>query len=577
GHPASPDALAVAEQQKVTVIPARGRITVNFGVERPLRFREKGLHVLQVKFLEPDQLPADDSRTLAFPVRDSLRVLIVDGKPDPMPSRRGGTSLRRALLPDEASAAFTPARPQVITPDEFLNPVADYLSNVDCIYLCDVPAPGAELAAKLDRFLKRGGAVVVGLGPSSAGPASRAEYNRYFFNEGNGILPSPLGEIVTVANPDDPGFRLYAEEEDYRRAPLKLFLDEKVRGGLIMAPFKSYVRLEPPPQKSPPVTPSPEIAPEGAARRVLSFSSGSQTGVHRRDDPAVVEWTRHRGRVILFTSSFNEDWNDWPPLPSYLMFQQELLRFAAANPDRHTLRVGDAIEEFYPAKFAGATATITGPGSLNTSVSLSMHEEGAFASFRETALSGLYRIRVSDQPDRVFAVNVPESAAGSNGGTGSESDLKQLELSELKPLGSPQIVTEVGDVKPTPQSGAEITSAPKPHGPAIARFAVLLALAILALEMFISWRWGPSRAAGAGTATGSARPVERRPFLRVLSTLGALIPLAAAAFIIATLIHYESTGELLGFLPPAIQEDIQRAAGVPQAQPGEGTKWRLER
>ena len=577
GRPESPDSLAAVEQQKVGVVPARGRVTVKFGLERPLRFREKGLHVLQVKLLEPDGLPADDSRSLAFPVREGLNAVLVDGRPDPIAARRGATSLRRALLPDDASAGFTPARPRVLTPSEFMDPVAGDLANVDCVYLCDVPNPTADLAAKLDAVLKRGGAVVVGLGPGSSAAASRAAYNRFLFNDGNGILPGPLGDVVTVADPNDAGYRLAAEEEEYRRPPLEFFLDEKVRGGLIMAPFRTYVRLDPPPRKGTPAASSPDPAPEGAARRVLSFvpAAGSAPG-GRRPDPAMVEWTRHRGRVVLFTSTFNEDWTDWPPLPSYLMFHQELLRFAAANPDRHTVRAGEVIEEFYPAAAAGRTAAVSGPGSLSASVTLAMHDEGGVARFTDTRLSGLYKLRVEDQPDLVFAVNVPESAAGANGGVGSESDLRQLDVSELKPLGPVQVVGDAGDVKPSAESGAEVTSAPKPHGPMIARFAVMAALAVLAAEMLIAWRWGPARAAGAGTASGSARPVERKWWLRLLSTLGALVPLAAAVAVLGTLVHYEQTGDLLGFLPPATLEQIEQEAGVPKAQPGEGTKWRLE-
>ena len=202
---------------------------------------------------------------------------------------------------------------------------------------------------------------MIGLGPNAAAPASRAAYNRFFFNDGNGILPGPLGDVVTVASPTDPGFRLAAEEEDYRRPPLEFFFDEKVRGGLIMAPFRSYVRLEPPPRKSPPATPSPDPAPEGPARRVLSFVSAGPTAPGRRPDPALVEWTRHRGRVVVFTRSFTEDWNDWPPLPSSLMFHQELLRFAAASPTGTPSAPARRSRSSTPPRPSGI-AKLTGPG-----------------------------------------------------------------------------------------------------------------------------------------------------------------------------------------------------------------------
>jgi hypothetical protein len=101
-------------------------------------------------------------------------------------------------------------------------------------------------------------------------------------------------------------------------------------------------------------------------------------------------------------------------------------------------------------------------------------------------------------------------------------------------------------------------------------------LAILALEMLVAWRWGPSRAAGIGVGSGSVRPAERKFYLRVLSTAVALVPLALAVGILATLAHYERTGNLLGFLPESYRQSVEQAVGVPAAQPGEGTKWRLE-
>ena len=153
-----------------------------------------------------------------------------------------------------------------------------------------------------------------------------------------------------------------------------------------------------------------------------------------------------------------------------------------------------------------------------------MQDEAGAARFLDTRLSGLYRIRVDGQPDSVFAVNVPEIAAGS----GSESDLRRVDSAEFKSLGPTQVVTDAADARPTTASGAALTTDPKPHGPVIARAAILFALVILALEMFLAWRWGPARSTGAGSATGSARPVERKWYLRVISTAAALVPLAVA-------------------------------------------------
>ena len=80
-----------------------------------------------------------------------------------------------------------------MTPSEFLAPSAGDLIGIDCVYLCDYPFPNRELAAKLDGVLKRGGSVVIGLGPQAA--ANRADYNRVLFDDGNGILPAPLRKL----------------------------------------------------------------------------------------------------------------------------------------------------------------------------------------------------------------------------------------------------------------------------------------------------------------------------------------------------------------------------------------------
>ncbi len=562
GRPAAPDALVPIEQQKLKVVPAGGRATITFGLDGKVRFLEKGNHVLQVKLLEPDDLPADDARSLSITVRDGLRAILVDGKADPTPLRRGAGYLQRALYPPDARPADTPARPRSMTPAEFLDPSAGDLSGVNVVYLCDIPTPTPELVTKLDALLKRGGGVVIGLGPNAA--ANREAYNRILYDDGKGILPAPLGNVITATGPDDLGFRLAADEEDYRKPPLLFFLNEKIRGGLIMAPFRTYMGLE--------------TSLEGRARRILSFVPAGAPPVavgsagSKQPDAALVETLRHRGRVLLFTSSFNEDWNDWPPLPSYLMFQQEFIRFAATSPGRHTIQVGDAIEEFYPPATAGQTATLNGPEGISASLPLILRDEAGLARFSDTRLSGLYRLRLSEHPDQVFAVNPVEAAPGA----GYESDLRRTDGSEIRSVGAVQVVSEIGDVQPSAESGAVLVSGPKPHGPTIARVAVLVALAVLVVELLLAWRWGPSRAAGAGTATGSIRPVERRFSVRLLSTTAAMVPLLLAGCAFFTLAHYEKTGNLLGFLPDQTQQQIESSAGVPAAQPGEGTRWRLE-
>lgn len=562
GRPTSSgvETLVPVEQKVIDAVPAGGRAAATFTLEGPGRFQTRGLHVIQVRLVEGDDVPADDTRSVVADVRAGLNVVLVDGKPDPEPLRRGAEYLFRALYPPGAKPSETPARPRVITPAELADPAVGDLSAVDCVFLCDVPSLTPATVAKLEAHLKRGGGLVIGLGPNAV--ANRDLYNRLLYADGGGMLPGPiLG--ATIVGPDDPGFRLAADEETYRRPPLVAFRDDNSRAGLVTVPFRGYARLDAP--------------PDGRGRRILSFvpagAPAVAPGSAAKPDAAVVELPRHRGRVVVFTGTFNTDWTDWPVLPSFLPFAHELLRFAAGNPDRHTLRVGDALEEFFPPATIGLTADLTGPDGVTATLPIVSQDETGVARFADTGVSGLYRLGVGGGRDRVFAVNVPESTPTG----GAESDLRRIDPSDLKSLGPIQVVPDVSEVKPTAESGGgAIVTKPKDRGPSVARVAVLVALVVLALETFLAWRTGPARAPGAGTAGGSAKVVERRWYFRLLGNVAVLAVLAAVGFALFAVVHAERTGNLLGFLPDDTRARLEAAAGVPAAAPGEGTRWRLE-
>jgi Mg-chelatase subunit ChlD len=545
------EALASVEQKPLDILPVGGRTSVKFELTGPHAFRDPGVHVVQAKLVDGDDLAADDSRALAVEVRDGIHVRLIEGKADPDPERRAATFLARALYPPGAKPTTTPLRPKTLSAAEFLDPNVGELTGVDCVFVCDVFNPTADLAAKLDAVLRRGGTVVVGLGPNAA--ASRARYNEVLYREGNGVLPGALAEPVAKPTPDAPGFRLYADEDEYRKPPLLPFGNDRARAALTGVPFHSYVKLD---------------IPDGRARRILSFArpQAAPDAKGEKPDPALVEWPRHRGRVYVFASSLNDDWNDWPKPPNYLMFWHEFVKYSVANPDRHTLRAGEPIEEFFPASAAGLSAGLTTPDGRSASIPLVLQDEAGVMRFADTAVSGLYRAGVGGSRDRVFAVNPPEVPP-----TGpTESDLKRIDRDDFKAVKSLQFVEDVDEVRPTDASGATVTTQPKPWGPHVARFAVTAGLIILALELLLAWRLGPSQAGGA------ARPAGGRFVVRAAGTLAALLPLAVAGLLLFAVAHEQRTGHPLGFLPHDIRSAIETAAGVPAAAPGEGTKWRLE-
>jgi len=567
------EAPAAVATESTPAIPAGGRAAASFTLDgSKTGFLTPGVHLIQVKLDNGDELPADDSRAVVVEARDGLHALIVDGKRNEAdPLRRAGEYLARALVPPGSRPSDTPARlhrpggrwPEspsdrwMLSYGEFADPAVGDTTGADCVYLADVPTVTPAMAARLEAHLKRGGGVVIGLGPNAV--AARDTYNRVLYADGKGVLPAPLGELVSVPA-DAPGFNLSADDAEYRRtgSPLAAFRDDNPRAGLVGVPFRGYVKMT-----------------DGGARRVLSFAPAGPGTAGAKLDPAVLEWPRFRGRVVVYTSSLNRDWTEWPIFPSYLEFQHELLRFAAANPDPHTARVGDALEEFFPAAAAGLTAGVTGPEGIGGDTPVTLRDESAVARFADTRLAGFYRMRLTDPRerapgdgrDRVFAVNPAGDA---------ESDLKRVTPDEWKSVGPVQVVSDPSEAQPTDGSGTGVVTQPRPHGPDLARWAAWALLALLAAESTLAWWLGPARAGG-----GATKPISRHPVWRALGTVVAAVPLLLCLAAVALAVRVELTGDAFGFLPDAARDTaegaIARAAGVPPAPAGESNRVVLER
>src|SRR5262249_26546961 len=175
--------------------------------------------------LPGDALPADDTRAVGVDVRDGLDVALIDGRPSADPDRRGSSHVSWALHPPGFPLTETPARlfrpgerpPEsaddrwVLSPAQLTDPALGDLTGADCVFLLDVPNPSRELVGKLEAHLRRGGGLVIGLGPNAA--ASREAYNRLLYNDAKGILPGRLGDPVAVDPLFTPGFQLAADDE----------------------------------------------------------------------------------------------------------------------------------------------------------------------------------------------------------------------------------------------------------------------------------------------------------------------------------------------------------------------------
>jgi hypothetical protein len=572
----APFVLNPVQQTKVDLKP--GPNAVNFSY----RFPSAGDYVLQVR-AEADVLDLDDVRSAVVTVQETLPVVLVNGKPAAEPYDRATQWLKVALNPFPANGPIpsnVPARPRVLTLAQFADASLGDLSNCDCVFLCDVPRLSEFELRRLDLLLRRGGGVVFSLGPD----VDLEAYNRLVFRTGHGILPARLlGRQSTAAK---TCFNLHADDKAFHEFPLAAFAADRDRFSLLSARFRQYVRAE-------------AVEP-GRTRTILTFRPGANwsnvAGQNQLKatasketarlgsmpipgDPALMEMRRYRGRVLLFTSTLNMDWNTWPVSPSFAPFMQELLHDAVAGRrQEQAFSVGEVLEEYLQPGDAGLHAAFTLPDGHVESAETALYDDVGILRWTNTEQSGIFRATIGDYPrDYLFAVNVP---AALDSQLGSESDLQRTNLAELQsayPTASFQVVTGLEEIKHDGPRDSE----PSPANPAqgagkfIARWLLLTMLVLIVAEVVLAWQLA-RHGKEAPEATSKDFAMGRRiADLLCLVWAGLLlIILVVPTFLV--LLHAAWTGDFLAFLPDGFRIGIETRLGVPPPSTGEELHWRIE-
>ena len=302
------------------------------------------------------------------------------------------------------------------SPTALYDPAYTALERYGVVILANVSSLSGKEIARLERYVRQGGALFLFLGDL----VDLKHYNEEIFREGKGLLPARLlgikgdssrktYERLHVTIPDHPAVEAFKPEEMrayildprfYRRA--KVAEEKKERGVAVIARF------------------------------------GGPTG-----DPAIVEKSFGRGRVLLFASSADAEWSTFPARMSYPIFIQEATTYLAqASSTRKSLVMGDPYESYLsPAQYAKEILLTTPVGdSIEKGLDKVRGERDRFRLYHgDTARAGLYELKFhtvlpsdkeeAKEPVRktrldYFAVNVePE-----------EGDLETFSEEELRDL-----------------------------------------------------------------------------------------------------------------------------------------------
>ncbi|MFT4703883.1 MAG: hypothetical protein ACI81R_001578 [Bradymonadia bacterium] len=270
---------------------ADGRATLQF-VHRMVETDASEVRVT----LEPTIGPSfDDERVAAWVADRRVRVLVINGDPRSVAYNDETFYLRRALQAGASTGAGADVR--VVNADSvpaFSN------DDTDVVVMANVQTLTVAQVAALRAFVERGGGLLIGAGNQ----VDATRYNSVFGD----LLPKPIRDVKLLVDPDAPDAALYATrlaEVDALHPIFRVFAQpggESIQNTRVF----QYLLLVP--------------ESESAATIVASFGDGA---------PALVEHTVGRGRVMLWTSTLDIDWNDLAIRPPYLPFLHRTVDYLA--------------------------------------------------------------------------------------------------------------------------------------------------------------------------------------------------------------------------------------------------------
>jgi hypothetical protein len=353
--------------------------------------------------LERDVLQEDDVRYATVDVRRQVRILIVDGAPSGVPKEDEVFYLDRALA---AGAADQPA-PRVITSDDL--PRADFAA-FDVVIMAGVASFSRSDGARLVEFVEKGGGLII----STAEDLDAELYN----SELGRILPRPLRLLKIVAPellPARSGLVRAAAVGSrgvvtlanplLEHPTMEIFRGEAL-SGLLSTRTSAYMNLQPGAQQ--------------AMAVILEHDDGQ---------PAIVERSAGRGRVVFLTTSIDRDLTDLPIRPAFVPLMRQLILYAGnalSKPDPRRTLVGDTREIIAPR---GATRIVVKAPDGSEQI-FEASELGDAIRYPRTDVPGHYEVRaafagpVESLESESFAVNVDTR----------ESDLRPISADEARAI-----------------------------------------------------------------------------------------------------------------------------------------------
>ena len=256
---------------------------------------ESRSHYLEVKIDDDDLLP-DNNYTLALEVRHTIPILVIDGgSAEELWGSDGGMlalALRSAGVYGE-EGLFTVTHQSLAELEEM---DSEMLGAFRAVVLADVPSISRNQQFALEQFVEKGGGLMIGLGDD----ADPVFYNK-LHDDGEGVFPVVMKEKVEYRETEEP----FHPRFPAGAASHILDIFDTTRARVLQeARVTRYWQCEP--------------------------AEDAQTFAYFNDDPFLVYRPFGEGMVILWSTTMNHEWSNFPMTQDYLPLVQNFLIYLSS-------------------------------------------------------------------------------------------------------------------------------------------------------------------------------------------------------------------------------------------------------
>ncbi len=456
-------------RQEVELPAGRSRI-----VRFTHRFTKPGWHAGRVAVgggegAEAESLTADDRRFFAVHVEDRLRLLAINGAPSHVAAQDELFFFRLALTvrPEKTGAAGVrvvdaPIIVDQITPVEVALP---RLRDYPLVVMANVPNLSPTALEALEKYVDQGGSLVITLGDRVNADAYSAWVGEHRLH--GGLLPgrlvrlveAPAESVLPVADATGGAFIAAIDETHPAMAGF-------TRGDLGSL---SSVRL----------TKCYEIEPRDADV-LMRDAHGRAILLERR---------MGQGRVMLFASTIDRDWTDFPVQPTYVPWLYRLVSYLAQQQTEgaNFVRTGQIVRLPASATRLRPLQVEMPDGRVGYGRPDPRDASATSATvFADVERAGVYRVRSATEgesgPPRVmFAANMPAEESAQRAAGREEIEAVGGEDTPVICLDEPESVSDAG--------------AMARHGYGLWNLLLRLALVVALIEPWVANRLSKRRAA----------------------------------------------------------------------------------